>query len=83
MNSAGLFLLRAFRKHFYCATMPSIFIIVKTLLAGFAALPRVSGELTFNGICLVRQILNQNAMSVQSYDGGADHGHLVLIMMPI
>jgi hypothetical protein len=42
---------------------------VEALLAGFTALPRVSGEPTFEDIAVAHQHLNQNCMNIQSYDG--------------
>jgi hypothetical protein len=53
---------------------------VEALLAGFANLPRVSGEPTFEDINISRQHLNYNCMNIQSYDGGGNHGHLGLVM---
>jgi hypothetical protein len=63
--------------------MSSTVATVEALLVVFTALPRVSGKPTFEDISLVLQILNQNAMSIQSYDGGADQGHPRLVVMPI
>jgi hypothetical protein len=56
---------------------------VEALLSGSTALPRISGEPTFKDVALARHILNQNAISIQSYDGGEDHGYLGLVMTPI
>jgi hypothetical protein len=53
---------------------------VEALLAGFTSLPQVSGEPTFEDISIARQLLNQNCMNIQSYDGGDNHGHLGLVM---
>jgi hypothetical protein len=56
---------------------------VKVILAGFADLPRVSGEPTFEDIAIDRQHLHQNCMNIQSYNGWGNHGHLGLVMTPI
>jgi hypothetical protein len=56
---------------------------VEALLAGFTALPRVSGEPTFKNSAIARQHLNQNCMNIQSYDGGGNHGHLGMVMTPV
>jgi hypothetical protein len=53
---------------------------VEALLACFADLPRVSDEPTFEDIAIYRQHLNQNCMTIQSYNGGGNHGHLGLVM---
>jgi hypothetical protein len=52
------------------------------LIAGFphSTLPVVTGEPTFEDLKIIRQLLNANAMSVSSYAGGGQHGHLGLIM---
>jgi hypothetical protein len=56
---------------------------VEALLARFTALPRVSGEPTFEDITIARQHFNQNCMSIQSYDGGGNHIHLGMAMTPV
>jgi hypothetical protein len=53
---------------------------VEALLAGFTDLPRVSVELMFEDIAIARQLLKQNCMNIQSYDGGGNHSHLGLAM---
>jgi hypothetical protein len=52
------------------------------LIAGFlySSLPKVIGEPTFKDLKLIRRLLNTNAMSVASYEGGGCHGHLGIIM---
>jgi hypothetical protein len=52
------------------------------LLAGFphSSLPKVTGEPTFEDLKVIRRLLNTNAMSVASYEGGGRHGHLGIIM---
>jgi hypothetical protein len=52
------------------------------LIAGFphSSLPKVTGEPTFKGLKVIRRLLNTNAMSVASYEGGGRHGHLGIIM---
>jgi hypothetical protein len=52
------------------------------LVAGFphSSLPKVTGEPTFDDLKVIRRILNTNAMSVSSYEGGGRHGHLGIIM---
>jgi hypothetical protein len=52
------------------------------LIAGFphSALPKVTGEPTFEDLKVIRRLLNTNAMSVASYEGGGRHGHLGIIM---
>jgi hypothetical protein len=52
------------------------------LIAGFphSSLPKVTGEPTFKDLNVIRRILNTNAMSVASYEGGGRHGHLGIIM---
>jgi hypothetical protein len=52
------------------------------LIAGFphSALPKVTGEPTFEDLKVIRRLLNTNAMSVSSYVGGWRHGHLGIIM---
>jgi hypothetical protein len=52
------------------------------LIAGFthSSLPKVTGEPTFEDLKVIRRLLNTNAMSVASYEGGDHHGHLGIIM---
>jgi hypothetical protein len=52
------------------------------LIAGFphSYLPKVTGEPTFEDLKVIRRLLNTNAMSVASYEGGGRHGHLGIIM---
>jgi hypothetical protein len=52
------------------------------LIAGFlhSSLPKVTGESTFEDLKVIRRLLNTNAMSVASYEGGGRHGHLGIIM---
>jgi hypothetical protein len=52
------------------------------LIAGFphSFLPKVTGEPTFEDLMVIQRILNTNAMSVTSYEGGGRHGHLGIIM---
>jgi hypothetical protein len=52
------------------------------LIVGFphSSLPKVTGEPTFKDLKVIRQLLNTNAMSVASYEGGGHHGHLGIIM---
>jgi hypothetical protein len=52
------------------------------LIAGFLhySLPKVTGEPTFEDLKVIRRLLNTNAMSVASYEGGGRHGHLGIIM---
>jgi hypothetical protein len=52
------------------------------LIAGFphSSLPKVTGETTFEDLKVIRRLLNTNAMSVASYEGGGLHGHLGIIM---
>jgi hypothetical protein len=52
------------------------------LIAGFphSSLPKVTGESTFEDLKVIRRLLNTNAMSVVSYEGGGRHGHLGIIM---
>jgi hypothetical protein len=44
------------------------------------SLPKVTGEPTFEDLKVIRRLLNTNAMSVASYEGGGRHGHLGIIM---
>jgi hypothetical protein len=52
------------------------------LIMGFphSFLPKVTGEPTFEDLKVIRRLLNTNAMSVASYEGGGRHGHLGIIM---
>jgi hypothetical protein len=52
------------------------------LISGFphSSLPKVTGEPTFEDLNVIRRLLNTNAMSVASYEGGGRHGHLGIIM---
>jgi hypothetical protein len=48
------------------------------LISGFthSSLLKVTGEPTFEYLKVIRRLLNTNAMSVASYEGGGHHGHL-------
>jgi hypothetical protein len=46
-----------------------------------SSLRKVTGEPTFEDLKVIRRLLNTNAMSVASYEGGARHGHLGIIMI--
>jgi hypothetical protein len=52
------------------------------IIAGFphSSLPKVTGEPTFEDLKVIRRLLNTNATSVASYEGGGRHGHLGIIM---
>jgi hypothetical protein len=52
------------------------------LIVGFphSSLPKVTGEPIFENLKVIRRLLNTNAMSVASYEGGGRHGHLGIIM---
>jgi hypothetical protein len=52
------------------------------LIAGFphSSLPKVTGELIFEDLRVIRRLLNTHAMSVSSYVGGGRHGHLGIIV---
>jgi hypothetical protein len=52
------------------------------LIAGFPhpSLPKVTGDPTLEDIKVIRWLVNTNAMSVASYEGGGRHGHLGIIM---
>jgi uncharacterized protein YukE len=52
------------------------------LIAGFphSSLPKVTGEPTFEDLNIIRRLLNNNATSVASYEGGGRHGHLGIII---
>jgi hypothetical protein len=45
-----------------------------------SSLPKVTGEPTFEDLNVIRRLLNTNAMSVASYEGGGRQGHLGIIM---
>jgi hypothetical protein len=51
------------------------------LIAGFphSSLQKVTGEPTFEDQKVIRRLLNTNAMSVASYEGGGRHGHFGII----
>jgi hypothetical protein len=53
------------------------------LFAGFphSSLPKVTGEPTFEDLKFIWRLLNTNAMSVASYEGGGHHRHLGIIMI--
>jgi hypothetical protein len=52
------------------------------LIAGFphSSLLKVAGEPTFEDLTVIWRLLNTNAMSVASYEGGGSRGHLGIIM---
>jgi hypothetical protein len=52
------------------------------LIAGFphSSLPKVTGEPTFEDLKVIWRLINTNAMSVASYEGGGRQGHLDIIM---
>jgi hypothetical protein len=52
------------------------------LIVGFpqSSLPEVAGEPKFEDLKVIWRLLNTNAMSVASYEGGGRHGHLIIIM---
>jgi hypothetical protein len=52
------------------------------LIEGFphSSLPKVTGEPTFEDLNIIRRLLNTKNMSVSSYEGGGQHGHLSIIM---
>jgi hypothetical protein len=52
------------------------------LIAGFphSSLPKVTGEPIFEDLKVIRRLLNTDAMSVASYEGGGRHRHLGIIM---
>jgi hypothetical protein len=52
------------------------------LIVGFphSSLLKVTGEPTFEDLKIIRRLLNTNAMSFSSYEGGGRHGRLGLIM---
>jgi hypothetical protein len=45
-----------------------------------SSLPKVTGEPIFEELEVIRRLLNTNAMSVASYEGGGHHRHLGIIM---
>jgi hypothetical protein len=45
-----------------------------------SSLLKVTGEPIFEDVKVVRRLLNTNAMSVASCEGGGHHGHLGIIM---
>jgi hypothetical protein len=45
-----------------------------------SSLPKVTGEPTFKYLKVIWLLLNTNAMSVASYEGGGHHGHLGIII---
>jgi hypothetical protein len=53
------------------------------LIAGFphSYLPKVTGEPTFEDLKVILRLLNTNAMSIASYEGGGRNGHLGIIMI--
>jgi hypothetical protein len=55
------------------------------LIAGFphSSLPKVTVEPPFEDLNVIRRLLNTNAMSVASYEGGGHHGHLDIIMINV
>jgi hypothetical protein len=52
------------------------------LITGFphSSLLKVTGEPTFEDLKVIWRLLNINAMSVASYEGGGHHGHLDIIL---
>jgi hypothetical protein len=52
------------------------------LIAGFphSSLPKVTGEPTFEDLKVIWRLLNNNDMSVASYEVGGRHGNLGIIM---
>jgi hypothetical protein len=52
------------------------------LIAGFlhSSVPKVTGGPTFEYLKVIRRLLNTNATSAASYEGGGRHGHLGIIM---
>jgi hypothetical protein len=52
------------------------------IIAGFphSSLTKVTGEPTFEDLKVIRRLLNTNATSVASYEGGGRHGQLGIIM---
>jgi hypothetical protein len=56
--------------------------LLDELIAGFphSSLSKVTGEPIFEYLKVIRRLLNTNAMSVTSYEGGGHDGHLKIIM---
>jgi hypothetical protein len=52
------------------------------LIVGFphSSIPKVTGEPTFEDLKVNRRLVNTNAMSIATYEGGGRHGHLGIIM---
>jgi hypothetical protein len=52
------------------------------LIAGFphSSLQKLTGEPTFEDLKVIRRLINTNAISFASYEGGGRHGHLGIIM---
>jgi hypothetical protein len=52
------------------------------LITGFPyiSLPKVNCKPTLNDLKIIQRLLNTNAMSVSSYEGGGRHSHLGIIM---
>jgi hypothetical protein len=52
------------------------------LIAGFthSYLPKLTREPAFEDLKVIRRLLNTDAMSIASYEGGGRHGHLRIIM---
>jgi hypothetical protein len=52
------------------------------LIVGFphSSLPKVTGEPICKDLKVIWRLLNTNAMSIASYEGGGRHGHLGIIM---
>jgi hypothetical protein len=52
------------------------------LIVGFphSSLPKVTGEPILEDLKVIWQLINTNGMSVASYEGGGNHGHLRIIM---
>jgi hypothetical protein len=46
-----------------------------------SSLPKVTGESMFEDLKIIRRLLNTNAISVSSYEGGGLHGHFGIIMI--
>jgi hypothetical protein len=46
----------------------------------YSTLPKVTGEPTFKDINIIHLLINANAMSISSYEGGGQHGHLGIVM---
>jgi hypothetical protein len=46
----------------------------------YSNLPKGTGEPTFEDLKTIHRLLNSNAVSVSSYEGGGRHGRLRLIM---